>query len=71
MSKMIKIVLVTGATSFIGFLNGLKCSRHNKVKKVILASSSSLYGGNEKVPFSEEDNVDKSSRRVIDEITFN
>jgi UDP-glucuronate 4-epimerase len=36
----------------------LEAARRNEVKKFILGSSSSVYGNNEKVPFSEEDNVD-------------
>ena len=42
-----------------GFLNILECSKHHKVKGVIYASSSSVYGGNRKTPFSVEDRVDK------------
>lgn len=41
-----------------GFLNLLECARHFPVKRFVYASSSSVYGGNEKTPFSEEDNVD-------------
>lgn len=41
-----------------GFLNLLECMRHNKVSKLVYASSSSVYGNNKKVPFSETDNVD-------------
>ncbi|MDT0295768.1 NAD-dependent epimerase [Mesonia ostreae] len=42
-----------------GFLNLLECMRHNKVNKLVYASSSSVYGNNKKVPFSESDNVDE------------
>ena len=42
-----------------GFMNVLECSRKNNVKGLIYASSSSVYGGNTKVPFSEEDIVNK------------
>ena len=42
----------------VGFMNILECCRHNKVKGLIYASSSSVYGGNEKIPFSVEDSVD-------------
>lgn len=42
-----------------GFLNLLECMRHNKVPKLVYASSSSVYGNNKKVPFSESDNVDE------------
>ncbi len=36
----------------------LEAARHHKIKKFVFASSSSVYGNNEKVPFSEKDNVD-------------
>lgn len=41
-----------------GFMNILECCRHNNVNKLIYASSSSVYGGNVKLPFSENDRVD-------------
>lgn len=41
-----------------GTLNILECMRKFKLSKLIFASSSSVYGGNKKVPFSETDNVD-------------
>ena len=41
-----------------GFMNILECCRHNNVSKLIYASSSSVYGGNAKLPFSESDRVD-------------
>ena len=41
-----------------GFMNILECCRHNNVRKLIYASSSSVYGGNAKLPFSESDRVD-------------
>jgi UDP-glucuronate 4-epimerase len=41
-----------------GFMNILECCRHNNVSKLIYASSSSVYGGNTKLPFSESDRVD-------------
>jgi len=41
-----------------GTLNILNCMKENKINKLIFASSSSVYGGNKKVPFSEEDKVD-------------
>ena len=46
-------------SNILGFMNVLECCRHNCVKGLIYASSSSVYGGNEKIPFSENDNVDK------------
>lgn len=41
-----------------GFLNLLECCRRNRVKHLIYASSSSVYGINNEVPFSEDANVD-------------
>ena len=41
-----------------GFMNILECCRHHKTKGLIYASSSSVYGGNEKIPFSVDDRVD-------------
>jgi len=41
-----------------GFMNVLECCRHHNVSKLIYASSSSVYGGNTKLPFSESDSVD-------------
>jgi len=41
-----------------GFLNILECCRHHSVKHLVYASSSSVYGLNEKYPFSVRDNVD-------------
>ena len=42
----------------VGTLNLLELTRKNKIKDFIFASSSSVYGGNKKMPFSELDNVD-------------
>ncbi len=41
-----------------GFLNILEGAKVHKINKVIYASSSSVYGGNEKLPFTEMDKVD-------------
>lgn len=41
-----------------GFVNILECCRHNKVKHLVYASSSSVYGANKKMPFSVKDNID-------------
>lgn len=41
-----------------GFLNILECCRKFPVEHLVYASSSSVYGGNKKVPFSTNDNVD-------------
>jgi len=45
-------------SNIVGFFNILEACRHYPVKHLLYASSSSVYGNNEKVPFSEEDNVD-------------
>lgn len=41
-----------------GFLNLLECCKIFSINGIIYASSSSVYGGNKKVPFSESDSVD-------------
>jgi len=46
-------------SNITGFANLLECCRHHNVNRLIFASSSSVYGKNEKVPFSTEDRVDK------------
>ncbi|MDM1398181.1 GDP-mannose 4,6-dehydratase [Myroides odoratimimus] len=45
-------------SNLVGFVNLLECCRYNKVKHLVYASSSSVYGENPKVPFGEEDRVD-------------
>lgn len=45
-------------SNLVGFFNVLECCRHHPVKHLVYASSSSVYGGNVKVPFGEEDRVD-------------
>ncbi|HEX8332423.1 MAG TPA: NAD-dependent epimerase [Segetibacter sp.] len=45
-------------SNIVGFTNILESSRHSKVKHLVYASSSSVYGLNENVPFSTSDNVD-------------
>lgn len=45
-------------SNVVGFLNILECCRHNAVRHLVYASSSSVYGRNAKVPFSEEDRTD-------------
>lgn len=45
-------------SNIVGFLNILEASRLNKVRHLVYASSSSVYGGNTKTPFSETDRVD-------------
>jgi len=44
--------------NIVGFMNILEGCRHNKVKHLVYASSSSVYGANESMPFSVHDNVD-------------
>ena len=45
-------------SNIVGFVNILEGCRHAKVKHLVYASSSSVYGGNTKMPFSEHDSVD-------------
>lgn len=45
-------------SNIIGFMNLLEACRHHDVKNLSYASSSSVYGLNEKLPFSTDDNVD-------------
>lgn len=45
-------------SNIVGFMNILEGCRHSKVEHLVYASSSSVYGSNEKMPFSERDNVD-------------
>jgi len=43
----------------LGTLNLLELARKYRIKDFVFASSSSVYGGNKKIPFSEKHNVDK------------
>lgn len=45
-------------SNLVGFLNILEGCRHARVEHLVYASSSSVYGANETIPFSENDNVD-------------
>lgn len=45
--------------NLVGHLNLLECGRHRGVRHLVYASSSSVYGGNTKLPFSVEDRVDR------------
>ena len=45
-------------SNVMGFYNILEACRHNPVQHLVYASSSSVYGGNKKVPFAVEDRVD-------------
>ena len=44
--------------NLVGFLHVLEGCRHSKVGHLVFASSSSVYGANTRLPFSEHDNVD-------------
>jgi UDP-glucuronate 4-epimerase len=44
--------------NIVGFMNVLEGCRHSEVKHLVYASSSSVYGSNTRLPFSEHDNVD-------------
>ena len=46
-------------SNIVGFLNILECCRNYSIKKLVYASSSSIYGNNEKIPFEEIDSTDK------------
>ena len=45
-------------SNIVGFTHILEACRHADIKHLVYASSSSVYGGNRKVPFSVHDNVD-------------
>ena len=45
-------------SNIIGFYNILEACRHHPVQHLVYASSSSVYGGNTKIPFSTDDRVD-------------
>lgn len=45
-------------SNIIGFYNILEACRHHPVEHLVFASSSSVYGGNQKVPYSTEDKTD-------------
>lgn len=46
-------------SNVVGFLNILEGCRHHNVKKLVYASSSSVYGLNSKIPFSTDDRTDQ------------
>ncbi|MBI86999.1 MAG: protein CapI [Candidatus Marinimicrobia bacterium] len=46
-------------SNIVGFMNILEACRYNGIEGLIYASSSSVYGGNKKIPFSVDDSVDK------------
>ncbi len=45
-------------SNIVGFMNVLEGCRHSRVQHLVYASSSSVYGGNTRMPFSEHDSVD-------------
>ena len=45
--------------NLVGFLNIIELCRNNNIEGLIYASSSSVYGSNKKIPFSEKDRVEK------------
>jgi len=45
-------------SNLTGFINILECCRNNNIKRLVYASSSSVYGNTDKIPFSETANVD-------------
>ncbi|MEZ0330273.1 MAG: NAD-dependent epimerase/dehydratase family protein, partial [Methylophilaceae bacterium] len=46
------------SSNIVAFANILEACRHNAVQHLVYASSSSVYGGNTRLPFSEHDSVD-------------
>lgn len=45
-------------SNIVGFVNLLECCRYHRIEHLVYASSSSVYGENDKIPFSEVDQVD-------------
>jgi UDP-glucuronate 4-epimerase len=45
-------------SNLVGFVNILEGCRHNRIQHLVYASSSSVYGGSTRMPFSEHDSVD-------------
>jgi len=45
-------------SNLTGFINLLECCRHNAIRHLVFASSSSVYGANTRMPFSVHHNVD-------------
>ena len=46
------------SSNLVGFSNLLECCRNNPIKHLVFASSSSVYGGNQNLPFNEKESVD-------------
>lgn len=49
---------VYAESNYVGTVNVFECAKRHKVSQVVFASTSSVYGKNEKMPFNEEDRVD-------------
>ncbi len=47
------------SSNIIGFFNILECCKQYNIKKLVYASSSSVYGNNQNIPFIEEEKVDQ------------
>ncbi|WP_394231721.1 NAD-dependent epimerase [Niallia oryzisoli] len=45
-------------SNLVGFFNILECCKKHQIEHLLYASSSSVYGGNEKIPFSKDDRTD-------------
>lgn len=54
----LKNPLAYADSNLVGFVNILEGCRYAAVEHLVYASSSSVYGGNTKIPFAEHDNVD-------------
>ncbi len=54
----LKNPLAYAQSNLLGFVNILEGCRHSQVQHLVYASSSSVYGGNTKMPFAESDSVD-------------
>lgn len=52
-------------SNIVGFTNILEGCRHYKIQHLVYASSSSVYGANETMPFSVHDNVDHPDRKSV------
>ncbi len=67
---------VYGDSNYIGTLNILEFAKRYKVDHIVFASTSSIYGKNEKMPFNEEDRVDgpisiySASKRACELLAF-
>ncbi len=68
--------LIYGHSNIIGTLNLLELAKRHNIKDFVFASSSSVYGNNKKIPFSEEDRVDNpislyaATKKANEEMAF-